>query len=72
MIIEMGELWIYIGGGCIFWSGVMHANIFLGSKSFSKKNSKLKCTHPLTKINTARVAMWIIFRSGRNVYEEPS
>jgi hypothetical protein len=32
----------------------MHANIFLGeaSKSFLKKNSKLKWTHPLTKLNT--------------------
>jgi hypothetical protein len=26
--------------------------IFFGSKSFSKKNSKLKWTHPLTKLNT--------------------
>jgi hypothetical protein len=38
------------------------------------KKSKLKWAHPLIKINTTRVAMWIIFGSGRNVYviEEPS
>jgi hypothetical protein len=43
----------------------------VGSKSFSKK---FQNTHPLTKLNTIRVAMWIIFGSGRNVYviEEPS
>jgi hypothetical protein len=29
---------------------------------------KLRWTHPLTKLNTATVAMWIIFGSGRNVY----
>jgi hypothetical protein len=53
----------------IFW--VRLANN-VGSKSFLKKNSKL--THPLTKFNTTRVAMWIIFGSSRNVYavEEPS
>jgi hypothetical protein len=28
MIVEMGELWIYIGSGRIFCSGVMHADIF--------------------------------------------
>jgi hypothetical protein len=41
---------------------------------FRKKKSKLKWTHPLTKLNTTRVAMWIIFGSGRNVYvvDEPS
>jgi hypothetical protein len=45
----------------------------VGSKSFSIF-LKLKWTHPLTKPNTTRVAMWIIFDSGRNVYvvEEPS
>jgi hypothetical protein len=43
--MQMGELWIYIGGGRIFQTGGMHANIFgglayiyiyiyLGSKSF--------------------------------------
>jgi hypothetical protein len=44
----------------------------VGSKSF-QKNSKLKWTHHLTKLNTTRVAMWIIFGFGRNVYvvEEP-
>jgi hypothetical protein len=48
------------------------ASNFFGSKSFLK-NSNLKWTHPLTKLNTTRVAMWIIFGSGRNVYvvEEP-
>jgi hypothetical protein len=40
----------------------------VGSKSFLKKNSKLKWTHPLTKLNTTRVTMWIIFVSGRNMY----
>jgi hypothetical protein len=57
----------------IFYFWVRLANN-VGSKSFSKKNSKLKWTHPLTKLNTTRVTMWIIFGSGMNVYvvEEPS
>jgi hypothetical protein len=48
--------------------------IFLGSKLFLNFFSKLKWTHPLTKLDTTRVIMWIIFGSGRNVYviEEPS
>jgi hypothetical protein len=41
----------YIGGGCMFWSGGMHANIF-NSQIIFKKSSKLKWTHPLTKLNT--------------------
>jgi hypothetical protein len=47
--------------------------IFLGSRSFLIF-FKLKWTHPLTNLNTTRVAMWIIFDSDRNVYvvEEPS
>jgi hypothetical protein len=38
-----------------------------------EKSSKLKWTHSLTKLNTKKVAMWIIFGSARNVYvvEEP-
>jgi hypothetical protein len=38
-----------------------------------RKKSKLKWTNPLTKLNTPRVAMWIIFGSSRSVYviEEP-
>jgi hypothetical protein len=43
--------------------------IFLMRKSFSKKSSKLKWTHPLIKLNTTRVDMWIIFGSSRNVYD---
>jgi hypothetical protein len=40
---------------------------------YFKKNSKLKWSHPLTKLNKTKVVMWIIFGSGRNVYviEEP-
>jgi hypothetical protein len=57
----------YIGGGCIFQSGGMHADIF-NSQIIFKKSSKLKWTHPLTKLNTIRVAMSIIFGSGGNVY----
>jgi hypothetical protein len=36
--------------------------------------SKLKWTHPLTKLTQIRVAMWKIFGSGRNMYviEKPS
>ncbi len=34
-----------------FWSGGMHANIF-NSQIIFKKSSKLKWTHPLTKLNT--------------------
>jgi hypothetical protein len=33
-----------------------------------RKKLKLKWTHALTKLNTTRVAMWIIFGSGRNAY----
>jgi hypothetical protein len=46
----------------------------VGSKSFLKKKSTLNWTHHFTKPNQTRVAMWIIFGSGRNVYvvEEPS
>jgi hypothetical protein len=50
----------------------MHADIF-NSQIIFKKSSELKWTHPLTKLNTTRVAMWIIFGSDGNVYvvEEP-
>jgi hypothetical protein len=41
----------YIGGGHIFWSGGMHADIF-NSQIIFEKSSKLKWTHPLTKLNT--------------------
>jgi hypothetical protein len=41
----------YIGGGRIFQSGGMHADIF-SSQIIFKKSSKLKWTHPLTKLNT--------------------
>jgi hypothetical protein len=58
MIMEMGELWIYQWWMHLpewryarqyFWVRLAN-NIFLGRKSF-KKNSKLKWTHPLTKLN---------------------
>jgi hypothetical protein len=44
----------------------MHTDIFNSQIIF-------KWTHPLTKLNTTRVAMWIIFGSGGNVHvlEEP-
>jgi hypothetical protein len=48
----------YIGSGRIFQSGGMHANIYLGEASIFlvanhfRKVSKLKWTHPLTKLNT--------------------
>jgi hypothetical protein len=50
----------------------MHADIF-NSQIIFKKSSKHKWTCLLTKFNTTRVAMRIIFRSGGNVYvvEEP-
>jgi hypothetical protein len=50
----------------------MHTDIF-NSQIIFEKSSKLKWTHPLTKLNTIRIAMWIIFGSGGNVYvvEEP-
>jgi hypothetical protein len=50
----------------------MHADIF-NLQIIFERSSKLKWTHPLTKLNTTRVAMWIIFGSGGNVYvvEEP-
>jgi hypothetical protein len=50
----------------------MHTDIF-NSQIIFEKSSKLKWTHPLTKLNTTRVAMWIIFGSDGNVYvvEEP-
>jgi hypothetical protein len=41
----------YIGGGRKFWSGGIHADIFISQIIF-KKSSKLKWTHPLTKLNT--------------------
>jgi hypothetical protein len=46
------------------------APIFLGVRlaNHFQKKSKLQWTHPLTKLNTTRVAMWIIFGSGWNVY----
>jgi hypothetical protein len=79
MIMDMGELWIYW-----WWTHIlewMYARQYLwvtlainmGGKSFLKKNSKLRWTHPLTKLNTNKVAIWIIFGSGGNVYdvEEP-
>jgi hypothetical protein len=34
-----------------FWSGGMHANIF-NTQIIFKKSSKLKWTHPLSKLNT--------------------
>jgi hypothetical protein len=46
----MGEFG-YISGRHIFRSGGMHANIFHLQISF-EKSSKLKWTHPLTKLNT--------------------
>jgi hypothetical protein len=45
----------------------MHADIF-NSQIIFKKSSKLKWTHPLTNSTQTRVAMWIIFGSGKNVY----
>jgi hypothetical protein len=80
MIMEMGELWIYWRWTHIpewsyarqyFWVRLTNN---VGSKSFLKKKSKLKWTHPSTKLNTTRVAMWIIFGFVRNMYviEEPS
>jgi hypothetical protein len=41
--------------------------------NYFKKISKLRWTHPLTKLNTNNVTMWIIFGSGGNVYvvDEP-
>jgi hypothetical protein len=58
MIMEMGELWIYW-----WWMHIpewMYARQYLlvrltinvGGESFLKKNSKLRWTHPLTKLNT--------------------
>jgi hypothetical protein len=41
---------------------------FSGWQIIFEKKSKLKWTHPLTKLNTTRVTMWIIFGSSRNVY----
>jgi hypothetical protein len=41
----------YIHGGCIFWSGGMHTDIF-NSQIIFEKSSKLKWTHPLAKLNT--------------------
>jgi hypothetical protein len=58
MIIEIGELWIYWWWMYIpewryarqyFW---VRLAINVGGKSFLKKNSKLKWTHALTKLNT--------------------
>jgi hypothetical protein len=47
----MDWLSVNIDGGHIFWSGGMHADIF-NLQIIFKKSSKLKWTHPLTKLNT--------------------
>jgi hypothetical protein len=58
MIMEMGELWIYWQWTHIpeWWYARQYFSVMLainvGGKSFSKKNSRLKWTHPLMKLNT--------------------
>jgi hypothetical protein len=75
MIMEMGELWIYWKWTHILeWSYARQYFLDEASKLFLIFLKKHKWTYPLTNLNTTRVAMWIIFGSGRNVFavEEPS
>jgi hypothetical protein len=80
MIMEMGKLWIYwqtmhileLRYACqYFW---VRLSINVGVKSFLKKIQNSNGQIPSQSSTQIRVAMWIIFGSGRNVYviEKPS